>query len=69
MMYWLFFKAVFERLLEKNEDNATIFMGVPTMYALMIKYYDETYGSASQETKNAIREHLQKMRYVFMCIY
>ena len=44
-------------------------MGVPTMYALMIKYYDETYGSASQETKNAIREHLQKLRYVFMCIY
>lgn len=55
-------KVVFERFLERNEDYITLFMGVPTMYSLMIKYYDETYGSASEDTKEAIKEQLQKMR-------
>lgn len=40
-------------------------MGVPTMYSLMIKYFDETYGSASEDTKEAIKEQLQKMRYMY----
>lgn len=58
------FQVVFERFLERNEDYITLFMGVPTMYSLMIKYYDETYGSASEDTKEAIKEQLQKMRYM-----
>lgn len=40
-------------------------MGVPTMYSLMIKYFDETYGSASEDTKEDIKEQLQKMRYMY----
>lgn len=38
-------------------------MGVPTMYALMIKYYEETYGNASEETITEVKEQLQQLRY------
>ncbi|XP_061198138.1 malonate--CoA ligase ACSF3, mitochondrial-like [Saccostrea echinata] len=55
-------KLVLERLLESSKNSITLFMGVPTMYALMIRYYDEEYGNASEEIRNVIKEQLQKLR-------